>query len=180
MTVPGNKPQLTKADAEKILTAHSLSKYPVKILGIRGYYKKTMGNPLKNDVGIYDDALFVVSDKVFMSFNANTDPSVLRPGIAQLKPGLHLYKRGNHGISRPGGGYPALRPATPGERLPVLRSGKDDYGIAINIHKGSLTHTSSEGCQTLYPSQWGEFITTIYQLTKSAGQEVIPYVLVEY
>jgi hypothetical protein len=178
--VPNSKPQLTKKDAEKLLSKFDLKQYPVKLLGIRGYYKQTMGNPLKNDVGIYDDAVFVVSEHGFMPFNGNTDPSINRTGIATLKPGLHLYKKGKHGISRPSGGYPALRPATSGEKLPVTRSGKDDFGIAINIHKGSSQTTSSEGCQTIYPSQWEYFINTVYSLMDASKQKIIPYVLVEY
>jgi hypothetical protein len=180
MKVPNSKPQLKKADAEKILSAYDLTKYPVKLLGIRGYYKQRMGNPLQNDVGIYDDAIFVVSERVFMAFNANTDPSVQRKGIATLKPGLHLYKKGNHGISKPGGGYPAFRPATTGEKLPVTRDGKVSEGIAINIHKGSINSTSSEGCQTIYPTQWGEFQENVYSLMRANNQTVIPYVLIEY
>lgn len=178
--VPCSKPQLKKADAEKLLASVDAEKYPVRLLGIRGYYKHTMGNPLTNDKGIYDDAIFIVSPKTFMSFNANTDPSVERKGIATLKTGLHLYHKGHHGISRPGGGYPALRPATAGERLPVTRDGKDDYGVAINIHMGSRHSTSSEGCQTIYPVQWQDFISEVYASMSSNKQKEIPYLLIEY
>ena len=64
-----------------------------------------MGKPGANDRGIYDDAIFINSPSGCMAFNANVDPSVFRPGVATLAPGLHVYKKGNHGISRPGGGY---------------------------------------------------------------------------
>lgn len=139
-----------------------------------------MGAPSKNDRGIYDDCVAVVGGSVFKTFNANTDPSVSRPGIAILRPGIHLYRKGKHGISRPGGGYPALRPATPGERLPVDRDGipQPRAGVAINIHKGSRHSTSSEGCQTIYPDQWPEFISTVYALMDRISATRIPYVLI--
>lgn len=129
---------------------------------IRGYYRDTMGKVGANDRGIYDDAAFVVGPETFASFNANSDPSAFRSGVATLLPGCYPYKKGNHGISRPGGGYPAFRPATPGEALPVRRDGESAVpsktpGVAINIHRGSYTSTSSLGCQTLHPSQWDAF-----------------------
>jgi lysozyme len=143
-----------------------------------------MGKRDVNDIGIYDDAIFLVTPEVYATFNANTDPSALRPGIATLAPGTYRYKKGLHGISR-GSGYPALRPATPGERLPVRRwnqKTKDYYydeGVAINIHKGSYNSTSSAGCQTIYPSQYDAFIALVYSEMKRNNQPTIPYTLVE-
>jgi hypothetical protein len=177
--VPKSKPQLKRDEALSYLSPYNLKDYQVILLGVRGYYKQTMGNPVKNDHGIYDDAIFIIGPDMFMSFNANTDPSVLNKKLAILKPGLHMFCKGNHGISRPGGGYPALRPATQGERLPVIRGGIDDFGIAINIHKGGYGQTSSEGCQTIYPAQWDDFIGNVYLLMSRHKQKKIPYVLVE-
>ena len=171
---PKQKDSITKNDLKKAGIDSGVS-----IVGIRGYYLDTMGEVGKNDRGIYDDAIIVVSDNVHASFNANTDPSVFKKGIASLKPGLHLYKKGNHGISR-GPGYPALRPATKGEELPVFRDGKgDDFGIAINIHKGGYKTTSSAGCQTIYPDQWDGFINLVYSEMNRFGQKTIPYLLLE-
>jgi hypothetical protein len=151
----------------------------VAIFGVRGYYRDSMGVVGKNDRGIYDDAIIVVSENVHASFNANTDPSLFRKGIASLKPGIHLYRKGNHGISR-GPGYPALRPATKGELLPVFRDGQgDSFGVAINIHKGGYRTTSSEGCQTIYPDQWQGFINLVYSEMNRYGQKTIPYLLSE-
>ena len=129
------------------------------VLGVRGYYRDTMGKVGANERGFYDDALFVVGPEVFAAFNANTDPSKFRQGIATLCEGVHPYKPGNHGISRPRGGYPAFRPATKDEELPVQRDGvgKPWPGVAINIHRGGYSGTSSEGCQTIYPDQWEAF-----------------------
>lgn len=175
---PNSVPQLGKDGAIAKMNGFDLSGYQVKLLGIRGYYKESMGNPNSNDVGVYDDALFIIAPDFYMSFNANTDPSRQRKGIATLKPGLHLYRKGKHKIASPLG-YAALRPANREEKLPVTRDGKDSWGIAINIHKGSLTNTSSEGCQTIYPTQWEDFIHHVYRLMKVYNQDIIPYVLIE-
>lgn len=186
--VPSSKPKLSRADAEKLVartfkTRKELSRddYPVVFLGIRGYYRDSMGAAGRNDRGIYDDAIFIVSQNTFAAFNANTDPSVTRPGVATLVPGVHLYKKGKHGITKPGGGYPAFRPATKDEALPVTRDGETGVkeGIAINIHKGSRNSTSSLGCQTIYPEQWDAFQTLAYSELTRFDEKIVPYVLVD-
>jgi len=139
-----------------------------------------MGKPGQNDRGIYDDALFIVTPNHFTAWNGNTDPSAWRSGIATLVPGVHLYRMGNHGISRPGGGYPAFRPATPNEELPVSRDGviNPRPGIAINIHRGGRNTTSSEGCQTIPPSQWDAFYAALSGQMKTHKLQTFPYLLV--
>lgn len=144
------------------------------IFGVRGYYRDTMGKVGANERGFYDDAIFVVSPECCAAFNANTDPSKWRRGIATLCEGVHPYKPGNHGISRPGGGYPAFRPATKDEELPVQRDGIGDPwpGVAINIHKGGYSGTSSEGCQTIYPDQWDAFhALALSEFNRSKGKD---------
>lgn len=176
--VPKSRPQLSRAELEKLISDASFPE-AVYLVGIRGYYRDTMGKKGENDRGIYDDAIFLVAPGYFQSFNANTDPSVHKKGIAVLKPGLYYYKKGHHRISRPPS-YPAFRPDTPGEQLPVSRDGQgDSMGVAINIHKGSYNSTSSEGCQTIYPNQWLELQETAYQLMDQYGQKRIPYLLIE-
>lgn len=164
-----------------ILQDAKLADYPVWIIGVRGYYKKTMGDPTKNDRGMYDDAIFLVSrERVFMACNGNTDPSRFTPGVATLVPGIHLYKRGLHGISRDHP-YPAFRPASEDECVPVTRDGQKgtSRGIAINIHKGGYNTTSSLGCQTVHPDQWDEFQRKAYQEMDFWKQKQVPYILVE-
>lgn len=153
----------------------------VYVVGIRGYYEDTMGKKGANDRGIYDDALFVIGPKSFAAFNGNTDPSAWRQNIATLVPGIHFYKEGKHGISRPGGGYPAFRPATTNEELPVTRDGvKVPWpGVAINIHKGGYGTTSSEGCQTIFPDQWDDFHDLLSGLLKQSDTKRFPYILIE-
>lgn len=139
-----------------------------------------MGAKGKNDRGIYDDAIVLLSPSVHATFNANTDPSVFKKGIAVLKAGVHRFRKGNHGISKPDGGYPALRPANAKEELPVERDKEgDSMGVAINIHRGSYNSTSSAGCQTIYPSQWDGFINLVYSEMNRYNQKTIPYLLTE-
>lgn len=191
------KPQIDRAKAEQYLQ-FAETKYGFKfdgfcVLGIRGYYLDSMGKPGENERGEYDDALVVFSSKavtgvpqierviVVSAWNANTDPSRYRAGIATLCPGVHPYRPGNHGISKPGGGYPAFRPATPDEGLPVTRDGEKGIkrGIAINIHRGGESTTSSLGCQTIPPAQWSQFHAAVHAQLKALGRKQFDYVLVE-
>jgi lysozyme len=175
--LPPSRPQQAKSKTQALL-AKARVEDAVALVGIRGYYRDTMGVAGENDRGIYDDAIFLVSQNAYAAFNANTDPSVKRKGIAVLKTGVHRYRKGKHGLSKPGGGYPALRPANPDEELPVTRDGEgDSMGVAINIHRGSYSTTSSLGCQTIHPSQWESFIALVYCEMDRAGQKTIPYLL---
>ena len=175
--LPPSRPQQAKSKTQALLAKARVDD-AVALVGIRGYYRDTMGVAGENDRGIYDDAIFLVTQNAYAAFNANTDPSVKRKGIAVLKTGVHRYRKGKHGLSKPGGGYPALRPANPAEELPVTRDGEgDSMGVAINIHRGSYNTTSSLGCQTIHPSQWESFIALVYSEMDRAGQKTIPYLL---
>ncbi|MBE2284435.1 MAG: caspase family protein [Prosthecobacter sp.] len=194
--VPGSRPRLSQQDLAAKLANINLDrqKHPLIIVGIRGYYLDTMGKPGVNDRGIYDDAIFIDSADGFASYNGNTDPSKRREGsgtgslkgMAKLKAGAWFaHKFDTHGGSVP---HPAIC-----QRLgdvTVIRDGKNgqDYedtgSFGINIHKGGYNGTSSEGCQTIHPDQWGSF----YALAKDLAQRyyaekwnkvVIPYILLE-
>jgi len=174
-----SRPQQKREASEKMLRVAGVTDQ-VCLIGIRGYYFDTMGEKGKNDRGIYDDAIILLSPSVHATFNANTDPSVFRKGIASLKTGVHRYKKRNHGISKPDGGYPALRPSNPQESVPVTRDDEgDSMGIAINIHRGGYNSTSSLGCQTIYPTQWDAFINLVYSEMSRYNQKTIPYLLTE-
>jgi lysozyme len=180
---PKTRPRITAQDVEEIARKHG-AKDAVAIVGIRGYYLRTLGDPKKNDRGIWDDCIAVISPTAFAAYNGNTDPSFWRKGIASLVEGVHKYRKGKHGISR-GNPYPALRPANPSESLPVTRDGQlgRSQGVAINIHRGgsinstSPSVTSSLGCQTLPREQWPSFVNLVYGEMDRYGQKVIPYVL---
>ena len=177
--IPKNRPQQKRDETLKQLKAAGVSD-PVCLVGIRGYYRDTMGAKGVNDVGIYDDAIIVVSPNVHAAFNANVDPSRLgkNPKInkpyAQLKPGVYRYKIGQHGISR-GNPYKALVQAAP---VTVLRGSGEETGyFAINIHRGGNRTTGSEGCQTLPPAQWPAFIALVDSELKRNNAKTVSYVL---
>ena len=178
--IPNSRPQWTKAQVESYLGLYDLVKYPVKILGVRGYYKHTMGDPDQNDVGIYDDALFVVSKNFFGSYNANTDPSRIFDDVAVLKAGgPYLYKIGMHNMKAP---YEALRQYG---NVTVLRNGipvtdSPSHRFYIDIHKGGNSTTSSLGCQTICPPQWPGFLQDVKQQLLLNQQTLIPYILIEF
>jgi lysozyme len=173
--VPASRPRLAQADALKIVRLAGVAQ-AVALLGVRGYYRDTMGKPGVNDRGIYDDCIALVSETSFATFNANTDPSVARARIATLDAGTWLYRKGKHKINEPTG-YPALVQAGP---VTVTRdqAGKDTGWFGINIHRGSVHTTSSLGCQTIFPTQWEMFRSLVYGEMDRHKQPVIPYVLV--
>ncbi len=157
-----------------------------------------MGEPGRNDVGIYDDAMFLVGPNVFVAVNANTDPS--RYGwnagagkpMAVLQPGLHWFRRGPHK-----GKTPALRQCTDEEaadlgipnegQFRVMRTWKEGDSrnfieegyFAINVHPGGVNGTSSEGCQTIPRENARAFLDRVWEETIIAKQFRIPYLLVD-
>jgi hypothetical protein len=193
VAVPDKTPRKSSTELRKMIASYAIdrTKYPVIVIGIRGYYLNMMGKVGVNDRNIYDDALFIDTPQVTAKYNANTDPSFFRrgtgkgpaKGMATLKPGLWMaHKFGLHNSK-----YLALvqrlGPVT------VVRDGNPDYDdtgtdFGINIHRGSYNSTGSEGCQTIYPAQWDSFITLAKdQAIRYFGDQwnkvVIPYVLIE-
>jgi hypothetical protein len=165
--LPPNKPLISKEKLLELLAPHmaNINQEDLYLVGIRGYYRNTMGIPGQNDRGIYDDAMILVSPFAYAAFNANTDPSIARTGIASLKPGLYpVYRFDMH---RPEGGVHHEAICQRAGKVTVIRDGtppREDTGsgFGINIHRGRVNTTSSEGCQTIHPSQWDAF----YSLAK--------------
>ena len=179
--IPQLRPRQSQAETERILKHYAVDLEECALLGVRGYYRDTMGKPTANDRGIYDDAIFFLSPEAFIAFNANTDPSAqYRTGLASLVAGhVYLYKVGTHGLSKPADRrYTALVQA---DQVLVRRDGKglDRGWFGINIHKGSNSTTSSLGCQTIPPDQWPSFITLVRDQLKRFKQTEIPYLLIE-
>jgi len=158
----------------------SYGEFPLLIVGIRNSNNKR---------GIYDDNIIIITSEVFSVFTGNTDPTSYRKGrgfkqekgMATLNTGLwKSYKFGKHKT------YPAI--IQTGGDVIVTRDGinedyKDTGYFGINIHKGGLWTTSSEGCQTIKRDQWDTF----YNLAKSEAirlfgdkwnSVVIPYLLI--
>ena len=165
---PPSPPRLSRADIKvRITLAHPGRTLPAFfICGIRGYYRDSMGAVGRNDRGIYDDALFVVSPEAFAGFNGNTDPSIAKPGIATLQPGWwECYQFDTHGGTV---AHPAICQRK--GKVTVARdgAGPDTGNFGINIHRGGRTTTSSLGCQTVPPAQWDAF----YALAKAEAQRV--------
>jgi len=176
--LPPNRPRLTREKAERLLEKSGLKPSEmdpaVMLLGVRGYYHDDHGD---NQRGVYDDAIFLLTPTAFVAFNANTDPSAFRHGIASLKPGRYLYKLGIHGLSKPKDRqYEALVQA--GEVTVCRDGGEVETGwFGINIHRGGASGTSSLGCQTIPPAQWESFISMVRAELKRHGQKTIPYIL---
>ena len=176
--LPPNRPLLPRQDVLHALISRGVQD-AVCLFASRGYYRKTMGDPTRNDRAMYDDAIFLISPSAFVAFNANTDPSAFRKHIASLQTGIWKYKVGTHGLSKPATQrYTALVQA--GE-VTVTRdqAGTDTGWFGINIHRGGFNGTSSLGCQTIYPTQWPSFIELVQSELKRAGQKIIPYLLTE-
>ena len=183
VTIPATIPQIKKEEVIALIN----KAYPdfilpnFFILGIRGYYKNTMGKLSENDRKIYDDAIFLIGKDDFFAFNANTDPSAFSPQIANLKAGIWpVYKFDLHK-----GKYLAL--CQRAGKVIVLRDGQgEDTGmIGINIHKGGISTTSSLGCQTIPPNQYGSFMKTAQQLAEKYNGNswktmVYTYALIEF
>jgi hypothetical protein len=183
--VPKSKPQINRERALKLLDKHGvdLNKCKVALIGIEGYYLNTMGKKGKNDIGIYDDAFVWISlDGGFATFNGNVDPSRYKQNIATLDYGVWQYKKGKHGISKPGGGYPAYRQAA-GVMVRRYQEKTGTFktvplGDTINIHRGATNSTSSAGCQTVPPKQWDAFKAYGDMLIDRAGVKTFPYLKV--
>ncbi len=185
--LPRYRPRQSVADTRATYAAYShmipagRQNDAVALLAVRGYYEDSFGVSGSNDRGFYDDALFVIEPEHIHNFNANTDPSIQRNGIATLvAPQAVLYKPGYHGFQS-AYGHQAFRQASP---VTVSRDGggeQSDRGRSpfwINLHRGGNTRTSSEGCQTIPPSQWPEFKPLIDGLLRQYGQEDFYYLLI--
>jgi lysozyme len=183
---------MTQADLRRRLAPLAVDRavHPVVVVGIRGYYRDTMGAPGVNDRGMYDDALFLDTPDSFATFNGNTDPSRVQighgtgdaKGMAVLNPGIWYA----HKFDLHKGEYLALCQRL--GQITVTRDGNPPYPdtgmFGINIHKGGYNTTSSLGCQTVHPDQWPAFIAMAVDHAKRWhgarwNQVVIPYALLE-
>jgi hypothetical protein len=190
--MPEEKPRLSSTELRRRIEVFAIDRtqYPVVVVGIRGYYKNSMGAPGVNDRGLYDDAVFVDSPQATIAYNGNTDPSRYRPGfgtgatkgMASLNPGAWFV----HRFDKHNGQYLAL--CQRAGKVTVTRDGNPPYPgtgmFGINIHRGGYNGTSSEGCQTIHPLQWDSFIALAQdQVRRYFGpawqKQVVPYVLLE-
>jgi lysozyme len=160
----------TRELALEVLKEHHVTD-KIALIGVRSEHNKR---------GIYDDLILFVTPTKFEVYKANCDPSIFRTGIASLQTGVWRYKQGIHHIGLPEGNprrYPALVQAAP---VTVMRDGGhlDTGYFGINIHRGSITSTSSEGCQTIYPTLWEEFRNSVFGSMDYAKVSNLPYCLI--
>lgn len=180
--VPKLRPEMGRYAALALLEKHGV-KGPA-ILARRGYYRDAMGQIGVNDIGIYDDAMMIVTPSFFGTFNANCDPSRHKPGIATLKAGVWMYKLGTHNLSKDPKIHPRYTALVQAEPVTVQRWKSDDEApsedtgrFGINIHCGGYHTTSSEGCLTIYPDQWQAFIELVQLEVKRHSLVRIPVVM---
>jgi hypothetical protein len=196
--VPASRPRISLADLRARLARIGVNldelweKYPLVLAAIRGYYLDSMGAKGRNDRGIYDDAITIVTPSVFAAFNGNTDPSKFRKGhgTADATKGMGSLKGNTLHIAHrfgPHRGYPALRQSA---SLVVIRDGDPPYECiagperGFNIHCGGAQGTSSEGCQTIYKPQWPAFYSLAEEEAKryygaAWKKKFVPYALLE-
>ena len=62
--LPPSRPQQAKSKTQALLAKARVDD-AVALVGIRGYYRDTMGVVGRNDVGQYDDAMFFVGPGIF-------------------------------------------------------------------------------------------------------------------
>ena len=193
LQIPPSRPNLSRENLHARIAVHNInrSEHPLLIIGIRGYYRNTMGAPGANDRGIYDDALFIETPEATVSYNGNTDPSRYRKGqgkgagkgMACLMAGAYFA----HRFALHRGKYTAL--CQKSGAVSVMRDGENPYVdtgyFGINIHRGELSTTSSLGCQTVHPSQWDSFINLALDQAKryfgavEYKRATIPYILLD-
>lgn len=175
---PAARPKQSREATEAILEKHGV-KDACALVGVRGYYLHTIGDPEKNDIGVYDDAIFLIAPEFYCSFNANTDPALYNRGTAILCAGLYRYKLGIHGLSKPE--HRRYRALVQSEHVLVNRvGGQQERGFfGINIHRGGQINVGSEGCQTIIASQWDAFIESVQDQMRRNNQRTIPYLLIE-
>jgi hypothetical protein len=166
----------------------------------RGYRLRTMGNPTRNDVGINDDAGWLISgDDVFLPENLNTDPSRLgwnasvgKP-YGMLKPGVWWFYYGPHK-----GRLPAFRQAdnaAVAKKLGIPHNGKfhvtrmwgwddkrnySEWGHQqINIHSQVMNSTSSWLCITVPFNRSDAWLNRANKELRKYNQKTIPVILIE-
>lgn len=176
-----DKPNITLNEIRSKLNAlgflPQFDQSAISLVGIRGYYKKTLGNPEENDRTLYDDAL-IITDKtgtVYETFNFNCDPSISKTGVAVLL-GNESYNVVKH---KHKGKYDALQIV----QDKLKRDGWRTVDIGrhgINFHKDADDRSKySLGCQTLPKSQWDNFIALVYRLMSERRQPQIKYFLID-
>lgn len=185
--IPPSKPQVILKNIERLMARKGydslIKQGEIYCVAVRGYYLNTLGAPNENDLNMYDDMVCWFAPNGLSAYNFNTDPT--RFGwnknagryMAQLAPGMYRFVMRKHK-----GKYDAFgqgdNPVTVYRRDSRGRVVSVEEGLfGINIHSGGDNTTSSEGCQTVPPSQWLPFKEIGYSLLRGAGQKTFRYAL---
>lgn len=193
--IPSSKPQAGKTKVLAAAKAAWDKHRPGKILpelfvvAVRAYYRDTMGKSGANDVGMYDDAFFIVCPNGMSAWNGNTDPS--RYGwnpnadgyMARLRCGVWNFIRLKHHWSRPDG-YMAFGQGDNDVTVDRIKAdGSVNNSITgtfgINLHRGGINGTSSEGCLTVPKEQWDAFNAMLTKAIKAQGGGIFPLILID-
>lgn len=188
--VPNSRPNMLNAKPQQVIDSFGIDrkKYPIVLLGIRGYYLNEFGKPGLNDRNVHDDAIFVdirystklVRKSVCYSFNGNTDPSKIRQGAGNAKKKWELSGKGMF-VLDPGVYY-------------AHKIGKhnDQYFALVQWDENEKKYTKNEGKvkghrdggkkgekNKPYPVDWGHYSINIHRggvrtTTASAGCQTIP------
>lgn len=201
-----NPPRITRPELERLALPIWRQENPtaplpvVYFVMVRGYRFKTMGNPERNDVGVNDDAGFLLTPTLFMAENMNTDPSRLGWNQGVGKP-YGMLKSNRVWWFYPGahkGRTPAFRQADDasvarmfdiphdGKFLVTRMWGYDDkrnyeeWGHQqVNIHQQSVSSTSSWLCLTVPIDRYEAFLGTAVNELRRYALKKIPVILIE-
>lgn len=185
--IPPTKPNVVYKDIEVLLKRKGYDQLikpgSVYCVAVRGYYLNTMGQIGKNDLGMYDDMVCWVWSTGIAAFNYNTDPSRVGfnpnagKNMAMLVPGMYTFvmrkHKGQYNAFGQGDRPVAVYRCNAAGTVTSVEEGL----FGINIHKGGVNGTSSEGCQTLPTQQWTQFQQLGYSLLRGNKQETFKYIL---
>lgn len=179
MIIP-NRPKITDAETDKLVNHYFSDGLPkILIVGIRGYFDKTIA-PEGNNFNAWDDAFLVYENGTLLkTFNGNTDPTKLRSDDAMLDTGIYQFSKWKHN-----GRVWGLTAHPRGIKLKCKRQNSKGNWYSslckyINFHDPVGWTTGSEGCQTLPQPQYDEFRDLVYALMRKYGSETITYLLID-
>lgn len=205
MPVPTSKPQASLDTVRFVALSrwrkdgHQEPLPQVYVLAVRGYWKSSMGDPGRNDVGVWDDAFFLVTPNTMLAERANTDPSRVgwNAGVGKpyfmLDPGIWYFYPGAHKGVRPA--FRQADDADVAKRLGIPHEGKFTgtrmWGFGdkrnyketghqqVDIHPGGIENTSSWACLTLPKARAKVWLQTATAELKAYSQKLLPVILIE-
>lgn len=201
-----NKPNASRALVDRLAQVvwdkdHPNETIPkVYFVMVRGYRFQSMGNPERQDVGIFDDAAFLCTPTLFLAENSNTDPSRFgwNPGVGKpygMLKSNHVwwFYPGAHKGHRPS--FRQADDAAVAKMMGIPHEGKfhvtrmwghndprnyDEWGHQqVNIHRAGMSSTSSWLCLTIPLDKSDTFLGIATDELKRYGQKTIPVILLE-